>query len=100
MVISNTITQDRKCLHASNPLIIDVTFTRVSVTSNLTFHVIKHIVSFNVQTPELVVGMFPTRYHYFNTVHRGQPEILLLQTFFLPLALISLHMWKMEAQMW
>nr|XP_036678221.1 uncharacterized protein LOC108020364 isoform X5 [Drosophila suzukii] len=53
MVISNTITQDRKCLHASNPLIIDVTFTR---------------------TPELVVGMFPTRYHYFNTVHRGQPE--------------------------
>ncbi|XP_037727910.1 uncharacterized protein LOC119558332 isoform X2 [Drosophila subpulchrella] len=57
MVISNTITQDRKCLHASNPMIIDVTFTR---------------------TPELVVGMFPTRYHYFNTVHRGQPESTLM----------------------
>ncbi|XP_052854910.1 uncharacterized protein LOC128263768 [Drosophila gunungcola] len=54
MVISNSLTEERKYLHASNPIVSEVTFSR---------------------TPELVVGMFPTTYHYFNTIDRGQAEL-------------------------
>ncbi|XP_070074099.1 mucin-3B isoform X4 [Drosophila takahashii] len=51
MVISNTLTEERKNLHASNPMITDATFS---------------------MTPELVVGMFPTTYYYFNSIEKGQ----------------------------
>ncbi|XP_043657381.1 uncharacterized protein LOC122622852 isoform X4 [Drosophila teissieri] len=51
MVITNSFTEEQNYLHASNSMITDVNFSR---------------------TPDLVVGMFPTNYHYFNTIDRGK----------------------------
>ncbi|KRK04789.1 uncharacterized protein Dyak_GE14527, isoform B [Drosophila yakuba] len=51
MVITNSFTEEQNDLHASNSMIADVIFSR---------------------TPDIGVGMFPTNYHYFNTIDRGQ----------------------------
>ncbi|EDW53715.1 GM23231 [Drosophila sechellia] len=51
VVITKSFTEDRNYLHASNSMIPDVTFSK---------------------TPDLLVAMYPTTYHYFNTIDRGQ----------------------------
>ncbi|XP_041674534.1 uncharacterized protein LOC108108683 isoform X3 [Drosophila eugracilis] len=53
MVILNSLTEERKCLHKRIPMITGITFSRA---------------------PDLVIAMFPTTYHYFNTINKGQQE--------------------------